>query len=99
MVPMGGFVTDGETIRRTPMSGRSGVIGLRVAKATIEKFVERAARLYEQEREEPDGPSLLGLYVRRWSAWACGGLDTASPGLLALTWTTRRCNSDQPDAE
>ncbi len=48
--------------------------GLRVAKATIQKFVERAARLYEQEREEPDGPSLLGQYVRRWVGWAEGGL-------------------------
>ncbi|MFT5438304.1 MAG: hypothetical protein ACI9MJ_000163 [Alphaproteobacteria bacterium] len=30
------------------------------------KFVARAARLYEQEREEPRSPSRLGMYVRRW---------------------------------
>ena len=47
--------------------------GLTVAKATIEKFLERAARLYEQERERPGGPSPLGLYVRRWVGWLRGG--------------------------
>lgn len=41
--------------------------GLTVAKATIEKFVERAARLYEHDRKEH--PSRLGLYVRRWVGW------------------------------
>ncbi len=45
--------------------------GLRVAETTIEKFVERATRLYEQER--PDGPSALGMYVRRWVGWVGGG--------------------------
>ncbi len=48
--------------------------GLRVAKATIQRFVERAARLYEQEREEREGSSALGMYVRRWVGWASGGL-------------------------
>ncbi|MGR3715677.1 MAG: hypothetical protein ACU0B1_02870 [Thermohalobaculum sp.] len=40
--------------------------GLTVAKATIEKFVARAPRLYQQDREGPPGPSRLGIYVRRW---------------------------------
>ncbi len=31
--------------------------GLRVAEATIRRFVERATRLYERGREEPDGSS------------------------------------------
>jgi hypothetical protein len=43
-----------------------GPAGLAVAQATIERFVERAARLYEQEQEEPDGFSGLGRYVTRW---------------------------------
>ena len=47
--------------------------GLTVAKATIEKFVARASRLYEQERERPEGHSALGVYVRRWVGWARGG--------------------------
>ncbi len=59
--------------------------GLRVAKATIQKFVDHAARLYEQERERPDGLSLLGLYVRRWIGWAAGGLTPANQnGCLSL---------------
>ena len=45
-----------------------GPAGLAVAQATIERFVERAARLYEQEREAPDGSSGLGRYLTRWMA-------------------------------
>ena len=45
-----------------------------MAKATIQRFVARAIRLYEQEREERDGSSALGMYVRRWVGWASGGL-------------------------
>ena len=48
--------------------------GLTVAKATIEKFVNRATRLYEQDREEPLSPSRLGLYINRWRGWVGGGL-------------------------
>jgi RNA-directed DNA polymerase len=44
--------------------------GLSVAEKTIEKFLARAIRLYEQEQREPSGPRLLGLYVRRWLKWA-----------------------------
>ncbi len=63
--------------------------GLSVAKATIQKFVERATRLYEQKRERPDGPSALGKYVRRWNGWVRGGLgdrlSVSSPQRLAFT--------------
>ncbi len=51
-----------------------GLEGLSVAKETLTKFVERATRLYEQEQERPDGPSMLGMYVRRWNGWLKGGL-------------------------
>jgi hypothetical protein len=50
--------------------------GLGLAKATIQRFVERAARLYEQGREQPNGCSRLGVYVRRWVGWAKGGLSS-----------------------
>jgi hypothetical protein len=33
-----------------------------------------ATRLYEQERENPQGFSPLGLYVRRWVRWTEAGL-------------------------
>ena len=39
--------------------------GLSVAEKTIEKFLARAVRLYEQEQREPFGSPLLGLYVER----------------------------------
>ncbi len=55
--------------------------GLRIAKATIERFVERATRLYEQDRKEPCSPSRFGIYVKRWSAWSGAGIvRTASRG-------------------
>ena len=37
-------------------------------------IVERAIRLYEQEREGREGSSALGMYVRRWTGWAIGGV-------------------------
>jgi hypothetical protein len=40
-----------------------------MAEKTIKKFLARAVRLYEQEREEPCGSPQLGLYVRRWMSW------------------------------
>jgi hypothetical protein len=48
--------------------------GLTVAKATIEKFVERASRLYEQEPGEVFASTRFGMYVRRWVRWAAAGL-------------------------
>ncbi len=56
-----------------------------MAARTIEQFVERASRLYEQERGRPDGPSRLGAYVRRWGRWAVAGLreELAVP---TVTW-------------
>ncbi len=44
--------------------------GLTVAHETVVRFVARAARLYEQEPEEACSSTRLGLYVRRWVAWA-----------------------------
>ena len=48
--------------------------GLTVASATVHKFIDQAARLYEQEQGDPDGPPVLGRYVMRWLGWAHGGL-------------------------
>ncbi len=52
-----------------------GPDGLTMAARTIEQFVERALRLYEQEPGELGGSSRLGLYVRRWARWAEAGLQ------------------------
>jgi RNA-directed DNA polymerase len=53
---------------------RFGAVVLQLAQATIEKFVERARRLYEQGRRERRKAPLLGRYVRRWLGWASGGM-------------------------
>jgi len=50
---------------------------LSVAKKTVENFVARAIRLYEQEPEEAGASSRVGAYVRRWVRWAEAGLDEA----------------------
>ena len=60
--------------------------GLTVAMATFERFVARATRLYQQGRKEPSGPSRLGIYVRRRSAWAgaeLGGAGRRPPAVNA----------------
>ena len=46
-----------------------------LASATVERFVERATRLYEHERAQSRETPLLGQYVRRWLGWAHGGLS------------------------
>jgi RNA-directed DNA polymerase len=51
--------------------------GLSVAPATVDRFIAKAARLYEQERCNPAGVPLLGPYVRRWLGWAGGGFGKA----------------------
>ncbi len=60
-----------------------GSDGLTVAKATIEKFINRATRLYEQKRVGAGAPDALGMYVRRWVGWASGGLGlVGGPGCV-----------------
>ncbi|ETX00979.1 MAG: hypothetical protein ETSY1_09280 [Candidatus Entotheonella factor] len=49
--------------------------GLSVAKKTLEKFVARCRRLYEQGREEPERLSRLGDDVQRWLRWVGAGLS------------------------
>lgn len=69
-----------------------------VAKATLEKFVERATRLYEQERGMPDGLSALGKYVRRWNGWVKGGLNGHLTRDLVPVATAAN-NDHQPDQD
>ncbi len=49
-------------------------MGLRVATDTIVRFIEHAARLYEQERGGRFSSSPLGLYVKRWLRWVNAGI-------------------------
>ncbi|MGH2669822.1 MAG: reverse transcriptase domain-containing protein, partial [bacterium] len=49
--------------------------GLGISRPTVLAFLERAIRLYEQEREAPSlGASRLGSYVHRWLSWAEAGV-------------------------
>ena len=49
--------------------------GLSVAKQTVANFIEKASRLYEQERSRPSGASPLEMYARRWLRWCKGGMQ------------------------
>lgn len=49
--------------------------GLAVAKQTVANFIEKASRLYEQERRAASAASPLEMYVRRWVGWATAGLQ------------------------
>jgi len=46
--------------------------GISVARKTVENFIARAIRLYEQEPREPYGSHRFGLYVKQWVRWAGG---------------------------
>ena len=48
--------------------------GLTVATPTLQNFVTRSLRFYEQQPREGDTSSRLGDYVRRWVRWATAGL-------------------------
>ncbi len=60
--------------------------GLSVAEKTVERFVERATRLYEQEPGEPCGSSRFGEYVTRWLRWVRGGLGDEAVSTLFMPW-------------
>ncbi len=64
--------------------------GLRVAKATIQRFVERASRLYEQKRVGAGAPDALGMYVRRWVRWVWAGLGKDAGKKKSATPPDRR---------
>ena len=49
-----------------------------MAAKTVEKFVERAIRLYEREPGEASASARLGAYVRRWVRWARAGVPGAT---------------------
>ncbi len=49
--------------------------GLGVAKPTLDKFVARARRLYEQERRKRQPSSPLAVYVQRWLRWVQAGIE------------------------
>jgi hypothetical protein len=57
--------------------------GLAVAKQMIANFIEKASRLYEQERSTVSAAAALEMCVRRWLRWAEGGIRLAASGLAS----------------
>jgi RNA-directed DNA polymerase len=53
---------------------------LAMAQKTVERFVERASRLYERKPGETFDSSRLGRYVQRWFRWARAGLSDGLVG-------------------
>lgn len=53
--------------------------GLSVASKTIEKFMERIARLYKQGADS----KRIGQYVRKWIGWVKCVLGKANEGVTA----------------
>ena len=54
--------------------------GLRVAKATVERFAARISRLYEQHADQ----NRMGRYVQHWLRWVEAGLVTLVGGVASV---------------
>ena len=66
--------------------------GLSPACKTVENFIARATRLYEQERENPKSSPQLGLYMQRWVRWVGAGLEQKkTPPKRGLIFTLQSC--------
>jgi hypothetical protein len=68
-----------------------GPAGLKLAKQTLANFIEKPSRLYEQERQEPDGSCPLEMYFRRWRSWTRAGLERT-----ATSRQSKRRNPGKP---
>jgi RNA-directed DNA polymerase len=54
---------------------------LQLAAVTVERFMARCHRLYEQQQKAPELGAVLGDYVTRWRRWAAAGLGELSLSL------------------
>ncbi len=75
-----------------------GPEGLTIAQKTLDNFVERATRLYEQGPGGPFDSARLGQYVKRWVRWAGAGpgnMDSEKHGLLVILGVAPRQFSPQ----
>jgi hypothetical protein len=68
--------------------------GLSLAKKTVENFISRAIRLYEQEPGEDFASSRLGLYVQRWFRWVVAGLLPCGGLIITVFKLLRRQTQD-----
>ena len=66
---------------------------LTVVKKTITNFIEKASRLYEQERSAVLAATALEMYVRQWVRWARSGLVTSNQCGSMIGWPMCGCLS------
>jgi len=78
---------------------------LTLAGGTLANFIDRATRLYEQERVRPKDPSPLWAYVKRWCSWgerrirrACSGPRNPPGRSAQARRIARRANRKRPRA-
>jgi hypothetical protein len=60
-----------------------------VTRKTIEIFIEKASRIYEQKRSAVSTASALEMYVSRWLRWAKSGIIVKMPR-PQIQWPTHR---------
>ena len=62
---------------------------IRLAHQSVQHFVARLHRLYEQQKKAPEGALILGKYVTRWLRWTRAGLWELDRGCLPSTPTRK----------
>jgi hypothetical protein len=68
---------------------------IRLAHQSVQHFVARLHRLYEQQKKAPEGALILGKYVTRWLRWTRAGLWELDRGCLPST-PTRKPECSEP---
>ncbi len=72
-----------------------GALGL--ANKTVENFVSRLHRLYEQKKTALGGAAVLGDYVTRWLRWTHAGLaELGCSGLPRLAFASQYQTGEAP---
>ena len=86
---------DRTRLRLPWLSFQSG--GAALGQKTISNFIEKASRLYEQERRAVSGAAELEMYIRRWLGWANAGRSYVPgqqhPAENAIFFTAKQAKS------
>jgi hypothetical protein len=77
----------------------TNVTGLTISRRTLENFVTRYRRLYEQKKTAPDCEAVLGDYVRRWWRWVFAALENELSSHPFCITTARESQTDKPQTQ
>ena len=80
MPPFWGRIATGSSGWKANLDAQTRIGSPTLADGTLARFLDRATRLYEQQRQMPKALLALGAYVKRWCAWAGAGLATTGSG-------------------